>query len=144
MLASKQHGHHLVNGTGRIEPMLWHRFRALEPWSDNFFGFITAYFPVDYVLVHDAGLPPPSRDALKARLAGGTDGWREVFSSTGVSAYAIDRSFGRGPQVDRLVLRRDLAPRADMVFSARAALEAGSAGGNGGQASSDARAPARR
>ncbi len=129
MLASKQHGHHLVNGTGRIEPMLWQRFRALEHWGDNFFAFITAYFPVDYVLVHDAGVPPPSRDALKARLLRGTDGWREVFSSTGVAVYAIDRSFGRGTQVDRLLLRRDLAPRADMVFSARAALEAGSAGG---------------
>jgi hypothetical protein len=135
MLASKQHGHHLVNGTGRIEPMLWHRFRALEHWSDNFFAFITAYFPVDYVLVHDAGLPPSSREALKARLLRGTDGWREVFSSTGVAAYAIDRSFGRGTQVDRLLLRRDLAPRADIVFSARAVLEAGSASGSVGQMS---------
>ena len=125
MLASKQHGHHLVNGTGRIEPMLWRRFRLLEHWSDEFFTFISAYFPVDYVLVHDAGMPPPSREPLKARLLRGTDGWREVFSSTGVAVYAIDRSFGGGTQVDRLLLRRDLTPRAEVVFSARAAVKAG-------------------
>jgi hypothetical protein len=135
MLASKQHGHHLVNGTGRIEPMLWHRFRTLDHWSDSFFAFITAYFPVDYVLVHEAGIQPSARDALKARLLRGTDGWREVFSSTGVTAYAIDRSFGRGTLVDRLMLRQHLAPRADIVFSARAMLEGESASANGGHTS---------
>jgi hypothetical protein len=105
--------------------MLWSRFRTLEHWSDAFFTFITAYFPVDYVLVHDAGIPPPARAALKARLLSGTDGWHEAFNSTGVVIYTIDRSFGRGPQVDRLWLRRHLAPQANVAFSARAAFATG-------------------
>ena len=46
MLASKQHGQHLVNGTGRIEPFLWTRFRRLELWSDGFFAFVASYLPV--------------------------------------------------------------------------------------------------
>ncbi|MCK7494607.1 MAG: hypothetical protein MZW92_28145 [Comamonadaceae bacterium] len=134
MLASKQHGQHLVNGTGRIEPFLWYRFRWVEPWSDDFFGFITAYFPVDYVLIHQAGLPDAVREAVSARLARGTDGWRLLMRSPGVHLYTIDRSFGRGATVDRLFLRRHLAPRADVEFSARRADEAGAASGDAGQA----------
>ena len=133
MLASKQHGQHLVNGTGRIEPFLWYRFRWVEPWSDDFFGFITAYFPVDYVLIHQAGLPDAVREAVSSRLARGTDGWRPLMRSPGVHLYTIDRSFGRGATVDRLFLRRHLAPRADVEFSARRADEAGAASGDAGQ-----------
>jgi len=133
MLASKQHGRHLVNGTGRIEPFLWHRFRTLESWSDNFFLFIVAYFPIDYVLVHEAGIPITSRAAVLARLDAGADGWQQVFRSAGIRVYAIDRSSGRGTYVDRLFLRREIAPRADVAFSARVALDAGLTAG-GGQA----------
>ena len=133
MLASKQHGQHLVNGTGRIEPFLWHRFRRLEPWSDDFFTFITAYFPVDYVLIHEGGLPDAVREAVSSRLARGTDGWRPVMRSPGVRLFTLDRSFGRGTSVDRLFLRRSLAPRADVAFSARRADEAGAASGDAGQ-----------
>jgi hypothetical protein len=133
MLASKQHGQHLVNGTGRIEPFLWYRFRWVEPWSDDFFGDITAYFPVDYVLIHQAGLPDAVREAVSSRLARGTDGWRPLMRSPGVHVYTIDRSFGRGSSVDRLFLRRHLTPRAEVEFSARRAGEAGAASGDAGQ-----------
>jgi hypothetical protein len=133
MLASKQHGQHLVNGTGRIEPFLWYRFRWIEPWSDDYFGFITAYFPVDYVLIHQAGLPDTVREAVSSRLARGTDGWRPLMRSPGVHLYTIDRSFGRGSSVDRLFLRRHLTPRADVEFSARRAGEAGAVSGHAGQ-----------
>ncbi len=135
MLASKQHGRHLVNGTGRIEPFLWHRFRDYEAWSDGFFGFITAYFPVDYVLVHEEGIPDRLRDAVLARLDRGTDGWREAFRSPRVRAYTIDRSFGRGTYVDRFVLRRAITPRAEVVFSARVAPDAASKAHGGSEAS---------
>ena len=36
-----------------------------------------------------------------------------------IRIYRVDRSAGRGSLVDRLVLRRDLAPRAEVQFSAR-------------------------
>lgn len=121
MLAAKQHGQHLVNGTGRIEPFLWHRFRRVEPWSDDFFTFIAAYFPVDYVLVHEGGLPDALRASVLSRLARGTDGWRPLMRSPAVRLFTIDRSFGRGTSIDRLFLRRHLAPRATVAFSARLA-----------------------
>ena len=120
MLASKQHGQHLVNGSGRIEPFLWRRFGGLAPWSDEFYTYINAYFPVRYVLVHENAVPPDSH-ALWARLDLGTDGWRQVFRSSRIRVYEIDRSFARGPTVDRLLLRRDLAPAATVVFDARLA-----------------------
>ncbi len=125
MLASKAHGQHLVNGTGRIRPFLWRRFRRTEFWSDDFFGFIAAYFPADYVLVHEGGIPPRSRAAVWARLEGASDGWVEVFRSAAVRVYTIDRSFGRGSFIDRLFLRREIAPRASVSFSARVDPEAG-------------------
>lgn len=125
MLASKAHGQHLVNGTGRIRPFLWRRFRRTEQWSDDFFAFIAAYFPVDYVLVHDGGIPPRSRPAIWDRLKSAADGWEEVFRSAGVGVYTIDRSFGRGTFVDRLFLRREIAPRARVLFSARVDPEDG-------------------
>jgi len=50
-----------------------------------------------------------------------------------VSLFTIDRSFGRGPVVDRLFLRRHLAPRAEVAFSSRRADEAGAAGSDAGQ-----------
>jgi hypothetical protein len=121
MLASKQHGKHLVNGAGRVEPAMWQHFRGLEPWSDEFFAFIAACFPVDYVLVHEGGIPDAQRDAVWARLASGVDGWKEVFHSPRVRVFSIDRSFGRAPSIDRLLLRKDLAPSADVAFSARLA-----------------------
>ena len=117
MLASKQHPHRLVNGSGRIEPFLWRRFRTIEQWSDEFFSYITSYFPVDYVLVHELGIPESMRDAVWARL--GEQKWSEAFRSTRIRIYRVDRSAGRGSLVDRLVLRRDLAPRAEVQFSAR-------------------------
>jgi hypothetical protein len=118
MLASKQHGQHLVNGSGRIEPFLWRRFRGLAPWSDPFFTYINAYFPVRYVLVHENGVPPDS-SALWAHLDSGSDGWQQVFRSSRVRVYQVDRSFARGPTVDRLFLRRDLVPAATVTFDAR-------------------------
>ncbi|MCL4846627.1 MAG: hypothetical protein KJ066_08835 [Acidobacteria bacterium] len=121
MLASKQHGQHLANGSGRIEPLLWSRFRQNEPWSDAFFGFITAYFPVDYVLLHEAGLPPDAREVVRARIARRIDGWNEVFSGGGVSVFTVDRSFGQGTRVDRLVRRRDASPVSEITFSVRRA-----------------------
>ena len=121
MLASKQHGQHLVNGTGRIEPFLWFRFRANEAWSDGFFGFIASYFPVRYVLVHGDGIPVPARAAVWARLDQGTDGWREVFRSKDTRVYTIDRSSARGTLVDRVFARPELTPGADVAFSARLA-----------------------
>jgi hypothetical protein len=122
MLASKQHEQHLVNGTGRVEPFLWGRFRAVELWSDGFFEFIASYLPVRYVLVHEAGLPPASRDAVWARLDRATNGWRPLFRSPGgVRIYGVDRSAGRGAMVDRIYLRREVAPAADVAFSARVA-----------------------
>jgi hypothetical protein len=119
MLASKQHGLPLVNGTGRIEPFLWQRFRWLEPWQDEFFTYISAYFPVRYVLVHEDGLPLEMRDPLWNRLDSGRDGWRPVFRSNRVRVFSLDRSFGSGPIVDRLYLRRDLVPEASIAFTAR-------------------------
>lgn len=128
MLASKAHGQHLVNGTGRIRPFLWRRFRRTEFWSDDFFSFIAAYFPADYVLVHEGGIPPRSRAAVWARLEGESDGWVEVFRSAAVRVYTIDRSFGRGTFIDRLFLRREIAPRASVSFSARVDPEDGGEG----------------
>jgi hypothetical protein len=128
MLASKQHGRHLANGTGRIEPFLWRRFRRVEPWTDEFFAYVGAYFPVRHVLVHEGGIPEGSRAAVWARLDGGADGWREVFRSARVRVYSVDRSFGRGTLVDRLLLRRETAPRARVAFSARVAPDARAAG----------------
>jgi hypothetical protein len=128
MLASKQHGRHLANGTGRIEPFLWRRFRRVEPWTDEFFAYVAAYFPVRFVLVHEGGIPEGSRDAVWARLERGTDGWREVFRSERVRVYEVDRSFGRGAFVDRLFLRRETAPRARVGFSARLAPDGRAAG----------------
>jgi hypothetical protein len=132
MLASKQHGLPLVNGTGRIEPFLWQRFRWLEPWQDEFFTYISAYFPVRYVVVHENGLPVETRDALWARLDSGRDGWRAVFRSTRIRVFALDRSSGRGPTVDRLYLRRDLVPAASIAFTAR--VLAGQSESDGAQA----------
>ena len=129
MLAAKQHGQHLVNGTGRIEPFLWIRFRWLEPWSDEFFTYITAYLPVDYVLVHEAGIPREARDALWSRLDSGRAGWQPMFRSAAIRVYRIDRSAGRGPTIDRLFLRRLLAPLASVSFTARLASEDGRADG---------------
>ena len=129
MLAAKQHGQHLVNGTGRIEPFLWQRFRQLDLWSDEFFTYVAAYFPVDYVLVHQGGIPIASRNAVWARLATGRDGWREVFRSPRIRVYQVDRSSARGQVVDRLLLRRSVAPRAEVRFAARKArVGAGAAG----------------
>lgn len=136
MLASKQHGRHLVNGSGRIEPFLWRRFRRVTPWTDEFFAFVTAYFPARYVLVHEGGIPGESRDAVWARLEAGADGWREVFRSEGARVYTVDRSFGRGTFVDRLFLRRETAPRARVAFSARVAPDARAAGEAVAQAAS--------
>jgi hypothetical protein len=135
MLASKQHGQHLVNGSGRIEPFLWHRFRQLEPWSDDFFAYIAAYFPVDYVVLHEGGIPDGVREALMSRLARGTDGWLPLFRSPAVRLFALDRSFGRGAALDRLFLRRSLAPRADVVFTARVAGTPGAQAGGDGRTS---------
>jgi hypothetical protein len=129
MLASKQHGRHLANGTGRIEPFLWRRFRRVEPWTDEFFAYVAAYFPVRFVLVHEGGIPEGARDAVWARLEGGADGWREVFRSERVRVYTVDRSFGRGAFVDRLYVRRETAPRARVAFSARLAPDGRAAGG---------------
>jgi hypothetical protein len=53
--------------------------------------------------------------------------------SPGVRLFTIDRSFGQGASVDRLFLRRHLAPRADVEFSARRADEAGATSGDTGQ-----------
>jgi hypothetical protein len=128
MLASKQHGRHLANGTGRIEPFLWRRFRRVEPWTDAFFAYVAAYFPVRFVLVHEGGIPEGSRDAVWARLDEGTDGWREVFRSERVRVYTIDRSLGRGTFVDRLFPRSETAPRARVGFSARVAPDGRTAG----------------
>lgn len=119
MLASKQHGQALVNGSGRVEPFLWQRFRWLEPWTDEFFTYVTAYFPVDYVLVHEGGIPASVRGAVWDRLSRGADGWRELYRSPQIRVYTIDRSFARGSVVDRLALRRDLAPLADIRYEAR-------------------------
>jgi hypothetical protein len=135
MLASKQHGKPLVNGVGRVRPFFWQRFRRIEPWSDPFFTFIAAYFPISHVLVHEAGIPVAERDAVWARLNQDTDGWRPVFHSQGVRVYALDRSFGRGTYLDRLFLRREIAPRAEVVFSARVAPEARPTAEAGDQAS---------
>ena len=122
MLASKEHPYRLVNGSGRIEPFLWRRFRATEQWSDGFFSYITSYFPVDYVLVHELGIPEPMRDVVWARLA--EQKWSEEFRSQRIRIYRVDRSAGRGSPVDRLMLRRDLAPRAEVHFSARTLADA--------------------
>ncbi len=127
MLASKQHGHQLVNGTGRVEPLLWTRFRRLEPWTDRFFDYITAYLPVEFVLLHEGGIPPESRDALWSRLKEGRDGWELIFRSTAIRVYRIDRSAGRGPVIDRLFLRREFVPNASVRFSARVVPAGGDA-----------------
>ncbi|HEY6507536.1 MAG TPA: hypothetical protein VIY56_05960 [Vicinamibacterales bacterium] len=129
MLASKQHGQHLVNGTGRIEPFLWQRFRTLDLWSDDFFTFIVSYLPVDYVLVHEAGVPVADRAALWARLESAATGWRRVFLSPSTRVYAIDRAVGRGTVIDRIVLRRGLTPGANLRFEVRAAGAVNGAGG---------------
>jgi hypothetical protein len=122
MLASKQHGQHLVNGTARIEPFLWTRFRGLELWSDGFFAFVASYFPVKYVLVHEQGLPPSSRAAAWERIEAPASGWREMFRSPGgVRIYTVDRSAARGAVVDRVFVRREVAPMVDVRFSARLA-----------------------
>ena len=119
MLASKQHGQPLANGSGRVEPLLWERLRWHEPWTDDFFSYVAAYLPVEYVLVHEGGLPQESRDAVLARLDSGSDGWQLMFRSPAIRVYRLDRSSGRGPMIDRLLLRRDVAPGADVRFSAR-------------------------
>jgi hypothetical protein len=130
MMAAKQHGQHLVNGTGRIQPFLWRRFRTIEVWSDDFFNFIRSYLPADYVLVHEAGIPIGDRDALWARLDGPASGWRRVLSTGGTRVYTIDRSAGRGTVIDRIVMRRELAPRAHLSFLARVAEVRETTGGN--------------
>jgi hypothetical protein len=124
MLAAKQHGQHLVNGAGRVEPFLWHRLRWHEPWSDGFFSYIAAYLPAHYVLVHEGGIPQESRAAVWSRLDRGTDGWQPMFRSSRIRLYRVDRSFGRGPMIDRLLQRRELAPGAEVRFSARAVRSA--------------------
>jgi hypothetical protein len=122
MLASKQHGRHLVNGTGRVEPFLWTRFRGLELWSDGFFAFVASYFPVKYVLVHEQGLPEADRAAAWQRIESPASGWTPLFRSPGgVRIYAVDRASARGPLVDRIFVRDEIAPRADVAFSARLA-----------------------
>jgi hypothetical protein len=135
MLASKQHGQHLVNGSGRIEPFLWNRFRTVELWSPGFFAFIAAYFPVDYVLVHEGGIPLASREAVRARLDRGNEGWQQVFRSDRIRVFEIDRSAGRGAIVDRVFLRREIASRAEVVFSARLAPHEGPPAPGGAPAS---------
>ena len=125
MLASKAHGQHLVNGTGRIRPFLWRRFRRTESWSDEFFGFIAAYFPVDYVLVHEGGIPARSR---QRRMGAAGRGIGRLGGSVplGRGPCLHDRSVLRaGTFVDRLFLRREIAPRASVVFSARLDPEVG-------------------
>jgi hypothetical protein len=125
LLASKQHGQHLVNGTGRIEPFLWTRFRDLELWSDGFFAFVTSYLPVKYVLVHEQGLPPDARSEAWERIAAPATGWRQVFRSPGgVRIFTVDRSTARGSVVDRVYVRREIASLADVRFSARLAGDA--------------------
>ena len=121
MLASKQHGQHLVNGSGRVEPFLWERLRWHEPFSDSFFTYVSSYLPVEYALVHDSGLPQDSRDAIWARLESGRDGWEPLFRSPAIRVYKVHRSAGRGPMIERLFLRRELAPTADLRFEARLA-----------------------
>jgi hypothetical protein len=73
------------------------------------------------VLVHEGGIPTSARGAVWDRLSRGTDGWRELYRSPQIRVYTIDRSFGRGSVVDRLALRRDLAPLAEVRFEARLA-----------------------
>jgi hypothetical protein len=121
MLASKQHDRPLVNGTGRIRPFFYQRFRGIPSWTDPFFTFVSAYFPVDYVMIHEAGIPPADRDALWARLEGGGDGWRLAYRAAGIRAYTVDRSFGSGTHLDRVFVRRDLLPAALVGFSVRLA-----------------------
>ena len=134
MLASKQHHQHLVNGTARTEPFLWRRFRRVDRWSDEYLEFIRAYFPVRFVLVHEEGLPPSGRDAVRAWLDQPTTGWDEVFRSPGTRVYTVDRSTGQGVFVDRLYLRRGIAPLARVAFSVR--LRSGARSSTGGEPAS--------
>jgi hypothetical protein len=127
MLAAKQHHQHLANGTGRIEPLLWRRFRGLEPWSEPFFRHITSYFPVDYVLVHEGGIAPEARESVWSKVA--EEGWREEFRSR-IRIYSVDRSKGKGAMVDRLYLRERIAPAATVQFAARLAGEPGAPTGD--------------
>jgi hypothetical protein len=129
MLAAKQHGKHLVNGTGRIEPFLWVRFRWLEPWSREFFTYIASYLPVDFVLVHERGVPEAQRAAVWDSVTGATAGWQPMMRSPAIRVFRVDRSFGHGVVVDRLLLRRDYEGRARVEFAARRAPAA--AGENG-------------
>jgi hypothetical protein len=119
MLASKQHGQHLVNGSARLEPFLWARFRNIDPWSDEFFIYITSNFPVEYILVHQGGLPEDLRRAILSRLDTGQDGWRQVFDSPAIRIYQPDRTFGRGRQIDRSFLRQGLGGFVTIRFSGR-------------------------
>jgi hypothetical protein len=121
MLASKQHGQHLVNGSGRVEPFLWKRLRWHEPFTDGFFSYVASYLPVEYALVHEAALPQDVRAEILARLESGRDGWIPMFGSPAIRVYRVDRSSGRGPMVERLFLRRDVAPVADLRVAARLA-----------------------
>jgi hypothetical protein len=133
MLASKQHGQHLVNGSGRVEPFLWERLRWHEPFSDSFFAYVASYLPVEYALVHDGGLPQESRDAIWARLESGRDGWEPLFRSPAIRVNTVDRSAGRGPMIERLFLRRELAPAADVRFEARLLTADGATGASTAQ-----------
>jgi hypothetical protein len=121
MLASKQHGKHLVNGVGRITPGLWHQFLDVEPWSEEFFVFIESYLPVRYVIVHGDGLPDEIRVPVMRRLLAGVHGWREEFRAGRTRVFTLDRSAGGGEYLDRIYLRAELSPGAMVRFAARVA-----------------------
>jgi hypothetical protein len=125
MLTSKQHYRHLVNGTGRIEPFLWTRLRSLDPLSEPFYRFIEAYFPVKYVVFHEDGFPSEHRDQVWAAIAPPSAAWREVSRAQGMRVFEVNRSAGRGPIVDRILLRRAVTPRVAIAFAARAEVPAG-------------------
>lgn len=141
MLASKQHRKQLVNGTARVEPFLWRDFVNIEPFSDEFFRYIRSYFPLTYVMLHRQGMPADMRYTASTRLQAGDSGWTEVHREGPTRVYTVDRSFDRGRYVDRIYLRRDIAPRAQVRFSARAMVEpaTGSTVGAIGDAARDSR-----
>lgn len=124
MLASKRHQKHLVNGAGRITPMLWQQFVDLEAWTPEFFTFVASYFPVRYVIVHENGLPPVTRIDGVWREAAAAAGWSEEEAIADAHVFRVDRSSAAGTFVDRIYLRRDLAPAARVSFAARSTAAA--------------------
>ncbi len=126
MLASRRHWKRLVNGTGGKVPPLHEKFFVVEPWSAEFFSFVRSYLPVRYVLVHEGHLPVEVTSNLLPRLAMGHEGWSRAYQGRGAWAFAIDRSSERGPFVERLYVRSDLAPRARLSFDVRVEAPVGS------------------